>query len=336
MTVARDRVNYSDALSDSWKQQNLLNIVKLRYADPPIFMDVGQIVSGYTLEAQSTAASGFTTFPHVNGTPFTINGNVHYTDRPTITYSPLTGQNFVKAIMTPIPPHSILAMVQSGWRADVVFMLAVDQINGLRNRSAGAGRMRAGDPEYYKLLALLRKIQESGAVGMRLLPGTAADTGKKSDSLVLFFRQKEADEEITQAIIEVKKLLRLKADASEYKVIYGAASGDGSEIAFVTRSMLHIMFELADNIQVPDADLKDKRVLPTIPLAEGAPPPLIHIYSGLMAPADAFVKVNYRGMSFWIDDKDIRSKGTFAFLMLMFSLADTGNKEGLLLTIPTQ
>jgi hypothetical protein len=48
-SLPRDRSLYSLSLADSWKEVTLLNIVKVRYLDPPVYVDIANIVSSYTL-----------------------------------------------------------------------------------------------------------------------------------------------------------------------------------------------------------------------------------------------------------------------------------------------
>src|SRR5467141_1961739 len=56
-TVIRDRFDDSATVADSWKSQMLLNFVRTRYGDTGVFLDVGQIVAGYTVESTVTASA---------------------------------------------------------------------------------------------------------------------------------------------------------------------------------------------------------------------------------------------------------------------------------------
>lgn len=84
--------------------------------------------------------------------------------------------------------------------------------------------------------------------------------------------------------------------------------------------------------------MQEKRVSPTF--AETAVGekirPLIQIQSSSEKPVDAFVSVRYRSSYFWIDDRYLFSKKMFSFLMLIFTLVETGEKgTAPIVTIPT-
>jgi hypothetical protein len=65
--------------------------------------------------------------------------------------------------------------------------------------------------------------------------------------------------------------------------------------------------------------------------------PLVRIHSSSEKHKDAFVSIQYRDTYFWIDDKDLKSKGLFSFLTFIFNLVDTGIKEGApVVTIPAR
>jgi hypothetical protein len=322
-------------VAESWKRQMLLNIVKLRYSDAPVFLDVGQVVSGYTVQSTFSATGNvFNTSGTVPGVPNSslgLGAQGQFIDRPTITYNPLVGERFARSLMMPIPPPALMSLIQAGNPVDLVLRLAVHVVNGLRNRYGGDVRATRGDPEFYLLLEHLRRVQLSGAVGLRV------HRVDREEALVLSFR-KSVEPSVEADIRAVRRLLGLDPGAGEIRIVYGAVAASGNEIAILSRSILEILIELSSFITVPEADVAEQRVSPTAEPEVGPSGPirpLIRIGSSPDRPADAFVAVPYRASWFWIDDRDIPSKRLFSFIMFIFTLVETSGKEAPpVLTIP--
>ncbi|MBS1151130.1 MAG: hypothetical protein H6Q89_2828 [Myxococcaceae bacterium] len=332
-TVAVDRFDYSTAIAESWKQQTLLNIVKTRYVDFPVFVEVSSIVSGYSMQT-GVNLGGTLSLEAVPGTFAAVGGQAIYTDRPTVTYVPMTGEKFLRGLITPIDPKNVFFLLQTGYAADFILGMSVESLNGVRNLSTAGGTAREADPEFLRVLQLLREIQATGAFGMRVEEDKA-----KGSTGVVFFRRGDVAPEVAAKSAEIRRLLQLPEEPEKFTLAYSPARGTGNELAVNSRSMLQIMQAIGHYVEVPEAHLKDHSAWPSLENASAIPGPQrnVRIHSGKEKPATSFAAVPYRGFWFWVENGDLQTKRALTVVMFFFTLAETGSPEKLpLVTIPAQ
>ena len=329
-TIERDRFEYSSAIGESWKEMMLLNIVKIRYGDTPIFLEVGSVVNQYILEQELQAIAGLRSGDLI-GDGLELGGKGKYSDRPTITYSPLVGEKFYKSLLTPIPPHALFLLIQSGWNADFLLRVCLTAINDLYNSSERRLSTHEADQGFDELLELLTEMQSSGGLGSRLVE-------RQGEKTIIFFRQ-NLSPEIKKDSLRIAELLGLDPTAKEFRLVYGSTAADDREIAMLTRSMIDIIAELSQFVQVPDSHVRENRASPGAIDKAASYEEIrsrVFIKSDSQRPDDSFLAVKYRNHWFYIEDTDFRSKRMFSFLLFLLSLAEGGG-EGLtpVLTLPT-
>lgn len=324
--VTTDRMDYGGVVADSWKRQTLLNVVRLRYADAPVFLDIASIINSYTVGGNANAQA---TLPsRIDPDVLELGVAGAWSNTPTVTYQPLLGDRFTKSLLQPIPPSAVFQLVQGGWPVSLVFRTVVNSVNGLRNASAGV----AADPGFDELNEALSRIQRAGNIGIRV------EARKGGGGVVAVIRRAESGTELGTDSLRVRNLLGLPEDISEFEISYGLVPSKPDEVAMLTRSMMEIMLQLGFGIDLPAAHATSGRALPgQLRPGDVQAKPLVQIHSGTAAPADAYAAVPYKGYWYWIEDTDIASKRVFTFLMILFSLAETGQTMAApVVTVPSR
>lgn len=315
-TVERDRSGYTDALTESMKTQMLLNIVKMRYGDMPLFLDVKSIINSYTLETEIEAGAGFTFGgSNVDGT---LGAKGLYSDRPTITYAPLVGEAYAEVVMRPLPPNFVFQLIQAGASVEYMFGISVKSINGINNRAAHATQVTPVDPAFLRLIDLLEEIQDAGGLDFQI---TGAEGNTDAVTLVVnrFGSSRNADK-----IDALLNILGAPDWGNEFRLIYGRLPKQLGDVAVLTRSIYGVLQDISLEVDIPPEDIEAGAATAGIPLTSRAAGwRLLQIRSGNTQPKTAAVAVKYRGHWFWIDETDIRSKQVFTSILILFNMAGT-------------
>ena len=160
--LSESRWRYNEVISKTSNEQILLNLVRLRYRDVPFVLDVGSVSAQFEFR-QSTDALGTLNenvgpYP-INPDSLEIGGGFSFADRPTVIFSPVQGQKFVRQLMTPVGLDTLLLLQRSGWRADRVLRLCVQSINGVDNATSASGPTPRNAPAYREFRRVCQLIQ---------------------------------------------------------------------------------------------------------------------------------------------------------------------------------
>lgn len=145
--------------------------------------------------------------------------------------------------------------------------------------------------------------------------------------------------EILVASKELRALLRLNPDATEFALVPAPLPSNDTEVAVMTRSISGMIQNMAAQVEVPSEHVAQHRALPGVEAGHRLPGivPMIRIHSSKNKPGDSFANVYYRDTWFWIDDGDLASKISLVQLTQLFTMIDTGPRENLpVVTIPSR
>jgi len=318
-TIPRDQFDYGTAISNAWKEQLLFNIVRLRYVEAPVFVNVSSVINQYSLEGEVALGAGLNT-SIADGNTLTLGGAARYADRPTITYTPVTGQEFARSLLTAIPPEALFALVQAGWAPEGILRLTVRSMNGIDNEWAVPSQRRQADPRFSELLRVWGRLRKARVLGLRR-------EGEKGEAKIILYRVAgEATDEVDADFRFLSETLDLDPEKSEFQLSYGLVPDEPNEITVLTSSILEIMNELAWRIDVPPEHIEEGRTGSTFREDDPEVEPLIRVHVSEERPEDSYVAIQNRDHWFYIADTDVFSKRSFAMLQILLSLTDSGEK----------
>lgn len=332
--IRANRTDYNIALQQTEDQQLLLNVVRLRYGDRPLFLLNTSVTDSLRINPSLGIGASF---PRLTSdtNPYKANAELSYSDGPTISYQPLQGKTFAQQVLGRIPLESVLLLAISDLNIERVLLTCIDSINQISNAPAAPGSFSSATEQYatfHRVAELLLAMQRQ-----RLLWFHDHDNSGTREPYLVFDKQARALPEFQ----EFARTLRLDPALLEFRISTDRTKMGGDTISLRTRSFSGVLSFLSQAVEVPSADEAAGRAVMSLDELQrdigwaSRTEPLFRVRYTPSKPTDSAVSVRYRRGWFSIDDTDMQSKQTFSMLHQLFAMqADSGAQASPVLTLP--
>ncbi len=330
-SIMAGRGTYNEVINQTHDEQILNVLVRQRYDESFSMISVASVTANLQFRASIGWNIGFGPPADYAGNLVPLSGGVVYEDNPTISYIPLSGEDFLRRMLTPVSIIEMLLLRQYSYRPDLMPILAVHRINGLQNNLLTG---KPTSPEFLRLVDLLGQLWKAGVVQ------TVKTTDTSGQEQIVWDIHDYQDGH-RDKLREFLDLLGIKVKPGESKIslpLRNEAGSPDSAVHFTTRSAYSVLRVFGSGIEIPPSHLEAGIVEP---LSSGLPEDkrVITIRSSKTPPDNATVQIRFRGRWFYIDASDTNSKRSFVFLRTFIGmrLADpAAGHQAPVITVPVR
>lgn len=323
------RMDYNLAVQRSNNEEMLLNLIRIKYFEQPLFLQVGSIASSFSFGITGATGAAAT------------NLSSTYSDAPTVTYTPYQGQVYAQQVLAEMDSDRFLTLYRSGW--DIEFLMRVLVIRfGLIDHSydSRTGHDTESHARFLDTVKIISEMDDRGQIDFSIVSSgkdkrnilvmsmrfATAKEAKKLGQLIgvpLTLKKTEHDTLVTQAWLAPVKEIELAEDSTLSQSI--------TMIPFRLRGGLRAMDVLSQGIEVPQALLKSKKGFDLRKQFMD----ICNIRVTPDKPSRAYVATQYGDDWYYISDDDAHSKEAFQLMLNIFALQSADPPKSIpLLTLP--
>jgi len=327
-SISGGRGAYAEVINRTEDEQILNVIVRARYNETFGMMTVAAVTANLRFSVNASADFGFGGIDNYENNLVPLSTGIGYEENPTISYVPLSGEDFTRRMLTPVTIDEWLLLGSQAPRPGHVLDLAVHRINGLRN-SMGAGK--AAQPDFQRLIELYNELRLAGVLDTVL--GNNPENTEE-----LFWDFHDYGDDYVGKVREFLDLLGLEADVTGADILIPLRQAIGRSSSLIniqTRSAVDVLAAFGRGVEIPPDHL-EAGIVEALPPADTRTR-FVTIRSSKNRPKDATVSVLFRDRWFYIDATDADSKRAFIFLRTLIGirLADpAGEQRAPVITVP--
>jgi hypothetical protein len=124
-TLRADFADYNAILQANQSEQLLLNLVRIHYRESPMFLQAGTLTASYE---NSFSGGPQATLQQGDQSLVGVSGSYTFSAKPTISYSPIEGKDYVQQFMTEISPQTFGMLVRARWPIGKLAGLLVERV----------------------------------------------------------------------------------------------------------------------------------------------------------------------------------------------------------------